>query len=170
DVVDQCGGPGTDAENVVDVHGDAVDAHAVVAARGLCDEKLRSDTVRGDGDAERLAHRNHVGEVANVEHRARARSQVEGWTDPAQECAKTTADRPYADHLLGQRWHRSDPCRRVVSGSAGRRRRRLVDSSGAPTARAPEYRRTGRNRKGGQLTFAHTRIGSGYRYPATRCA
>src|SRR5262245_3333252 len=87
DVVDQRGGPGTNAENVVDVHGDAVDAHAVVAARSLRDEKLRPDAVRGDGDAEGLAHRNHVCEVSNVEDWARAGGKVEGRTDPAQQCA-----------------------------------------------------------------------------------
>src|SRR5262245_18980710 len=125
DVVDQGGGPGTNAEDVVDVHGDAVDAHTVVAARGLRDEKLRPDAVRGDGDAERLAHRNHVGEVSNIEDWTRAGGKVKGRTDPAQECAQTAADRPYPDRVLGQRRHRSHPYRRVIAGSVGHRRRRL---------------------------------------------
>src|SRR5262249_42575368 len=123
DVVDQGGGPGTNAEDVVDVHGDAVDAHTVVAARGLRDQKLRPDAVRGDGDAERLAHRNHVGEVSNIEDWTRAGGKVKGRTDPAQECAQTAADRPYPDRVLGQRRHRSHPYRRVIAGSVGHRRR-----------------------------------------------
>src|SRR5262249_30047595 len=79
----------------------------------------------GDGDAERLAHRNHVGEVSNIEDWTRAGGKVKGRTDPAQECAQTAADRPYPDRFLGQRRHRSHPYRRVIAGSVGHRRRRL---------------------------------------------
>src|SRR5262249_25902219 len=101
---------------------------------------------------------------------ARASGKVEGWTDPAQECAQTPADRPYPDRFLGQRRHRSAPKSTRHFRPCGTPAASVVDSPGAPTARAPADRRRGRNRKGGELTVADTRIGSGYPYSPTRCA
>ena len=167
DVVHQRDGTGTNAEDVVDVHRDAVDPHAVELAGGLRNQKLRADAVRRDGDPESVAHRDHVREVADVEDGARSGREIERRTDPAKQRAETATDRPDPDRVLGQRRHRSDSFRPVDRGTARYRAAWIVDSPGAPTARAREYRRTNGDRKaGGGRPAPHLECP----WPATRCA
>ena len=51
DVVDHRDRKGADADQVVHVHGDAIDADGVVAADQLRDQRLGAHPVGGDGDA-----------------------------------------------------------------------------------------------------------------------
>ena len=62
---------GADADDVVDVHRDAVDPDGVVAAGLLRDDQLRADAVGADGDAEVGRDLQHRGVVARAQHRAR---------------------------------------------------------------------------------------------------
>ena len=69
-----------DADHVVDVHRDAVDADGVPAAELLGDQELGADAVGGQGDSGALVDADDVGVVAACEHlaalaAARARRQ-----------------------------------------------------------------------------------------------
>ena len=69
DVVDHRERLGADADHVVDVHGDAVDADGVVFAHHVGDDGLRADAVGAERkpDAVEL---DHVGEIADRQHHA----------------------------------------------------------------------------------------------------
>src|SRR5262249_10100181 len=66
-VVDHGQGLGTDADHVVRVHRDAVDADRVPASHPLRDDQLGADAVGGDGDAGPLIQADDVGVVATVD-------------------------------------------------------------------------------------------------------
>ena len=59
---------GADADDVVDVHGDAVDADRVEPPGRLGDQQLRADAVGADRDPEVRRHLEHGGEVARQRH------------------------------------------------------------------------------------------------------
>ena len=121
DVVDQRDRSCTDAQHVVDVHRDAVDADRVVAPGGLCDQELGPDAVGGDGDAQVVGNGHDVGEVPDVERGPGRSGMLERGSDPAQQRAEPAADGPHADIVLGERPHRPHPPRRVVWGPMRRR-------------------------------------------------
>ena len=60
DVVEHRDRLGADADQVVDVHRDAVDPDGVVAVHHLGDEQLRADAVGRDREAEPAAEVEHV--------------------------------------------------------------------------------------------------------------
>jgi hypothetical protein len=110
DVVDQCNRTSTDAQHVVDVHGDAVDADAVVASGCLRNQELGADAVGRDRNPQVRRHRNHVGEVANVEGGAGSTWVVEGGANPPQQRAEPATGRADAHAVLGEGRHRLHRC------------------------------------------------------------
>ena len=66
EVVQQRDRLGADADHVIDVHGDAVDADGVVAAGLLGEDQLGADAVGADGDAEVRRDLEHGGVVAGL--------------------------------------------------------------------------------------------------------
>ena len=103
EVVDKGDGSGANAQNVVDVHGDAIDADGVVAAGGLRHQKLGADPVGRDGDSEVLRHRHDVGEVADVENRTvRFAGVRERRPDETEQGAEPAPDRSHPDGILTQ--------------------------------------------------------------------
>ena len=71
DVVDQRQRLGADADHVVDVHGDAIDADRVVLAHHVGDDRLRADAVGAQRKADAV-QLDDVGEVADRQHDAAA--------------------------------------------------------------------------------------------------
>src|SRR3954462_3161891 len=72
DVIDHRYRARTDAEQVVDVHGDAIDADRIVFFHHLRDEGFRPDSIRAEGEAD-TADVDHIGEIADRQlHRAEA--------------------------------------------------------------------------------------------------
>ena len=82
DVVEQGDRLGPDADQVVRVHGDAVDPDGVVALEGLGDDDLGADAVGGEREAGGLAQCEHARVVAGGEHRARRAAGVDLGKDP----------------------------------------------------------------------------------------
>ena len=66
DVVHHRHGPCAHADDVVDVHGDAIDADGIVLAQHGCDHRLGADAVGGDRDA-LAGDVDDIGEIADVE-------------------------------------------------------------------------------------------------------
>ena len=66
DVIDHRQRLSTDTQDIVDVHGNAVDANGVVLADHLRHEELRADTIGRDCDAD-VANLDHVGEETEGE-------------------------------------------------------------------------------------------------------
>jgi hypothetical protein len=64
DVIDQRQRSRTHADQVVDIHRDAVDADRVVAIHRLGDDRLRPDPVGAQGEP-RSADVDHIGEVTD---------------------------------------------------------------------------------------------------------
>ena len=64
DVVDQRDRLRADADHVVDVHRDAIDADGVVFAHHVGDDGLRADAVGAERDADAV-HLDHIGEIAD---------------------------------------------------------------------------------------------------------
>src|SRR5262249_45518218 len=69
DVVDHRKRLGADADHVVDVHGDAVDADGVVFAHHVGDNGFRADAVGAERKADAV-ELDHVGEIADRQHHA----------------------------------------------------------------------------------------------------
>ena len=69
DVVDQRERPRADADHVVDVHGDAIDADGVVFAHHRRDDGLGADAVGAQRDAGAV-HLHDVGEISDRQHDA----------------------------------------------------------------------------------------------------
>jgi len=67
DVVEHAQRLGPHAQDVVDVHGHAIDADGVVLVQHLGDEQLGSDAVGGKGQAEAVPEVQHAGKVAEVQ-------------------------------------------------------------------------------------------------------
>ncbi len=67
DVIHQGEGPGADAEHVVDVHGDTVDADRIVFFHRLGDENFCADSIGGDGDTLVIADVDYVGEITEIQ-------------------------------------------------------------------------------------------------------
>ena len=98
DVVHQRHRPCTDAQHVVDVHRDAVDTDRVEAPGRLRHQELGANAVGRDRHAQVRCHGDHVGEVANIEHRARADGVREGGAHPAEQRLEPRADRGELRH------------------------------------------------------------------------
>jgi len=71
DVVEQRDRVGADADHVVGVHAEEVDADRVVAAELLADDHLRADAVARERQAARVVQLEHVRVVAASERGAR---------------------------------------------------------------------------------------------------
>ena len=83
DVVHEGDRARADAEDVVHVHGNAIDTDRLQATHGLRDQELSPDPVGRDGDPGVRSNGNDVGEVADVERRPVRSGELEGRTDPA---------------------------------------------------------------------------------------
>ena len=81
EVVEQRDRLRADADDVVDVHRDAVDPDGVVAAGLLGEDQLRADAVGPDRDPEVRRHLEHGGVVAGREHGARGAPGVDRLED-----------------------------------------------------------------------------------------
>ena len=80
DVVEHRQRLGADADDVVGVHRDAVDADRVEAAELLGDEKLRPDAVGGERDPGPIVDPDHARVVAGKRHLPRGAAEL----DPAE--------------------------------------------------------------------------------------
>ncbi len=101
DVVHQRDRPGPHAEQIVDVHRDAVDADRVVTLHLLRQEKLRADTVGRDGESDLRRERHDVGEIAERQQGPR-RMERKGLGDPAPQRPETVLDaaRVHSDRVI----------------------------------------------------------------------
>ena len=152
DVVHQRHRPGTDADDVVDVHRHAVDAHRVVPPEVLGDEQLGADAVGGDRHGQLRAQRQHVGVVAERQHGPDG-IEGEGGVDPLRHTAQPGVHSFGIDphRFVRQRhsartlaWNAASGKRwRAVRGPGGRRSvgagcmERGVPIQQAPTERRP---------------------------------
>ena len=71
DVIEHRDGPGADADQIVDVHGDAIDADGVVALHHLGDQRFRANAVGAEREAG-TGEFDHRGEVRAVEDAGRS--------------------------------------------------------------------------------------------------
>ena len=98
DVVDHRDRLGADADQVVDVHRDAVDADRVEALRLLGDDQLGADAVGADRDRGAVVQRQHACVVAGAERSSAAagRGRSAPARRPARRCRSRAAPRVHA--------------------------------------------------------------------------
>jgi hypothetical protein len=87
DVVDERERLGADADHVIDVHGDAVDADGVVFAQHVGDDGLRADAVGAEREPDAV-ELDHVGEIADRQDDAAEPGLRPGLLHPRDDVAQ----------------------------------------------------------------------------------